>query len=388
MKKLDLRQAGCRRTSPKRADGDPAGFDEMIDGKPVKLTYGGAGHIMGTYRMGEDPKTSVVDSFQRSHDHNNLYLVGSGTFPTGGTANPTLTLSALALRTADSIVGDLRSQRLSAASRAAGADNMKRTDSETRNLAGRRVGSSLSLSRMLRFAGVAAADDCPACGADHIPALPPPPLNIDTVKDAAARLSPAVLRCRRRGGVRFGAEVHRAERGSDRSGPRWCSISTRRRLPTGPICLPTILVSSPVALAMRCPRALAASTNGSSSRAPRPSSRRLKLFKAAKANGVAVIFITGRPDKQRDATIINLDHEGFDGWTELRTRPDRDDLPDRRRTYKTAERTKVEDRGLHDHRQCRRPDERHGGRACRVPLQGAQSVLLHPLKKGRARLTA
>jgi choline dehydrogenase-like flavoprotein len=92
-----------------RADGDPTGFDEMIDGKSVQLAYGGAGHIMGTYRMGDDPKTSVVDSFQRSHDHNNLYLVGSGTFPTGGTANPTLTLSALAMRTADSIVGDLKS---------------------------------------------------------------------------------------------------------------------------------------------------------------------------------------------------------------------------------------------------------------------------------------
>jgi len=92
-----------------RATGDPAGFDETIDGKPVQLTYGGAGHIMGTYRMGDNPKTSVVDSFQRSHDHNNLYLVGSGTFPTGGTANPTLTLSALALRTADSIVDNLKS---------------------------------------------------------------------------------------------------------------------------------------------------------------------------------------------------------------------------------------------------------------------------------------
>ena len=64
---------------------------------------------MGTYRMGENPKTSVVNSFQRSHDHNNLFLVGSGTFPTGGTANPTLTLSALALRTADNIASNLRS---------------------------------------------------------------------------------------------------------------------------------------------------------------------------------------------------------------------------------------------------------------------------------------
>jgi choline dehydrogenase-like flavoprotein len=96
--------------APDPGGNSPGRFEEIIDGKPVTLTYGGAGHIMGTYRMGDDPKTSVVDSFQRSHDHNNLYLVGSGTFPTGGTANPTLTLSALAIRTADRIAGDLRSQ--------------------------------------------------------------------------------------------------------------------------------------------------------------------------------------------------------------------------------------------------------------------------------------
>jgi choline dehydrogenase-like flavoprotein len=80
---------------------DPARFE--IDGTRELFTYGGAGHVMGTYRMGDDPKTSVVDGWQRSHDHPNLYLVGSGTFPTVGTANPTLTLSALALRTAQEI---------------------------------------------------------------------------------------------------------------------------------------------------------------------------------------------------------------------------------------------------------------------------------------------
>jgi choline dehydrogenase-like flavoprotein len=51
----------------------------------------------------------VVDSFQRSWDHKNLFLVGSGTFPTTGTANPTLTIAALSLRTADKILReDLR----------------------------------------------------------------------------------------------------------------------------------------------------------------------------------------------------------------------------------------------------------------------------------------
>jgi len=67
----------------------------------------GAGHVMGTYRMGNDPKTAVVDRFQRSHDHPNLFLLGAGVFPTVGTANPTLTLAALALWAADTIAQDL-----------------------------------------------------------------------------------------------------------------------------------------------------------------------------------------------------------------------------------------------------------------------------------------
>lgn len=85
-------------------EGEPTRFVEEIDGKEVTLNYIGAGHIMGTYRMGKDKKDSVVDEMQRSWDHKNLYLVGSGTFPTGATANPTLTIAALSLRTADHIV--------------------------------------------------------------------------------------------------------------------------------------------------------------------------------------------------------------------------------------------------------------------------------------------
>jgi HAD superfamily, subfamily IIIB (Acid phosphatase) len=85
-------------------------------------------------------------------------------------------------------------------------------------------------------------------------------------------------------------------------------------------------------------RALAGSTNGSSSPAPKLTEPARKLLDAAKANGVALIFITGRADRQRDATILNLNHAGFEGWTEPRTRPDRDDLLSVQ-VYKTAERT-------------------------------------------------
>jgi glucose dehydrogenase len=61
----------------------------------------GAGHLMGTTAMGADPARSVVNGDGRAHDVSNLFVVGSSVFPTVGTANPTLTLAALALRTAD-----------------------------------------------------------------------------------------------------------------------------------------------------------------------------------------------------------------------------------------------------------------------------------------------
>jgi choline dehydrogenase-like flavoprotein len=71
--------------------------------------YYGAGHVMGTHRMGNDPATSVVDANQRSHDVPNLWIVGSGSFPTACTANPTLTLMGLAFKSARSILAELAS---------------------------------------------------------------------------------------------------------------------------------------------------------------------------------------------------------------------------------------------------------------------------------------
>ena len=103
MKDLLFKKIGATDYTRIASDDDPTRFVEQIDGESVTLNYMGAGHIMGTYRMGFTKDDSVVDSFQRSHDHDNLYLVGSGTFPTGATANPTLTIAALALRTAERI---------------------------------------------------------------------------------------------------------------------------------------------------------------------------------------------------------------------------------------------------------------------------------------------
>jgi choline dehydrogenase-like flavoprotein len=65
--------------------------------------FDGAGHIMGTCRMGDDSTKSVVDADCCSHDHRNLFILGAAVFPTCGSPNPTLTLAALALRGADHI---------------------------------------------------------------------------------------------------------------------------------------------------------------------------------------------------------------------------------------------------------------------------------------------
>jgi glucose dehydrogenase len=68
----------------------------------------GAGHIIGTLRMGSDSRTSVVDKDLRSHDHPNLFVLGSSVFPTSATANPTLTIAALALRAVPTVKASLQ----------------------------------------------------------------------------------------------------------------------------------------------------------------------------------------------------------------------------------------------------------------------------------------
>lgn len=61
----------------------------------------GGGHHMGTTRMGQNPDSSVVNENCRTHDIENLFIAGSSVFPTGGYANPTLTIVALAHRLAN-----------------------------------------------------------------------------------------------------------------------------------------------------------------------------------------------------------------------------------------------------------------------------------------------
>lgn len=70
-------------------------------------------HFLGTTRMGDDPKTAVIDSNCKVFGYENLFISGPSTFPTYGYANPFLTIVALAIRLADylksRIAGDARS---------------------------------------------------------------------------------------------------------------------------------------------------------------------------------------------------------------------------------------------------------------------------------------
>jgi choline dehydrogenase-like flavoprotein len=71
---------------------------------------GYAAHQLGTHRMGSDPAQSVVDANLRAHDVPNLYLVGGGCFVTVSASPPTLTIAALAIRTAEHLAEVYRGQ--------------------------------------------------------------------------------------------------------------------------------------------------------------------------------------------------------------------------------------------------------------------------------------
>jgi choline dehydrogenase-like flavoprotein len=79
---------------------------------PVRDSRGGA-HNRGTCRMGNDPKTSVVDKFHRAHDVSNLFIVDGSNLVTGGRNHPTMTIQALAFRAAEHLVRAATSGNLS-----------------------------------------------------------------------------------------------------------------------------------------------------------------------------------------------------------------------------------------------------------------------------------
>ncbi|HKQ60102.1 MAG TPA: GMC family oxidoreductase [Candidatus Polarisedimenticolaceae bacterium] len=82
-----------------------AGAREVIEDD---FLLGNSSHYMGGCRMGDDPRSSVVDRFCRCHDVPNLFIGDGSVFVTSAAVNPALTISALAARTADGIVAAFR----------------------------------------------------------------------------------------------------------------------------------------------------------------------------------------------------------------------------------------------------------------------------------------
>ncbi len=79
-----------------------AGVELLFE--PSSEPGGFASHEVGTVRMGKNPKTSVLDKYNRAHEVKNLFVVDGSCFTTFAEKNPTLTIVALSLRAADTIL--------------------------------------------------------------------------------------------------------------------------------------------------------------------------------------------------------------------------------------------------------------------------------------------
>jgi choline dehydrogenase-like flavoprotein len=69
-------------------------------------------HEVGTARMGDDPKSSVVNRWQQAHDVSNLFVMDGAVYPASACQNPTITIMALAARACDRLVEEYRAGRI------------------------------------------------------------------------------------------------------------------------------------------------------------------------------------------------------------------------------------------------------------------------------------
>ena len=81
---------------------------EVIHRNDKMLPPGYSIHELGTCRMGDSPKSSVLNKWNQSHDIRNLFVVDGSSFVTGGTQNPTLTILALSMRASEYLAEQLR----------------------------------------------------------------------------------------------------------------------------------------------------------------------------------------------------------------------------------------------------------------------------------------
>jgi choline dehydrogenase-like flavoprotein len=167
---------------------DEAGAREIV---PIPAV-GGCAHLMGTARMGDDPRTSVVDRWCMSHDIPNLGVIDGSVFVTSGSVNPTSTITALALRAAEHLIAERKN-----IPRSARAD-AKLFDLKPARSPAKKPRESVALSMLpeqtsrlaaLGDALIPAIDDVPAAGTLIVGAN-----LVSKVVDVRPDLHPALLR--------------------------------------------------------------------------------------------------------------------------------------------------------------------------------------------------
>lgn len=85
---------------------------EVVHSSEQPLPEGWSIHEMGTSRMGNDPKTSVLNQFEQSHDVKNLFVVDGSSFVCASAQNPTWTIMALCWRSCDHLADQLQKQEI------------------------------------------------------------------------------------------------------------------------------------------------------------------------------------------------------------------------------------------------------------------------------------
>jgi choline dehydrogenase-like flavoprotein len=88
-----------------------SGF-EVLNGNDRMFPPGYSIHEIGTCRMGDNPKTSVLNKWNQSHDIKNLFVVDGSSFVTGGSQNPTMTILALSMRSCEYLAEQMRKGEL------------------------------------------------------------------------------------------------------------------------------------------------------------------------------------------------------------------------------------------------------------------------------------
>jgi len=69
-------------------------------------------HEVGIARMGHNPKKSVLNQFQQSHDIENLFVMDGSGFTSSACQNPTITIMALCVRSCDYLMGEMKRQNI------------------------------------------------------------------------------------------------------------------------------------------------------------------------------------------------------------------------------------------------------------------------------------